>query len=268
LFMELDSDGTTVLDFERASSPIFLPGTPSTTIWSIVMDSTHSLLSTITKQTTQDCSKVFLVSLMRNFKPTHKSFLTLTFLLGLTISIIALSPDWLSGEQAFQRKASLKELQGSPTSFVKCGARRLSVCNLCVRGWRNELTQKSNPLRKPLPLWNQHPTVLLNLLPDQILNPLPFRNQLLNIRLNPLQNHRRNLLPKQHLNQLRNPLPKQHLNLLPNRLPNRLLIQRPNLPLNPHQSQRPYKERTNIKYRLRLVSPVQLHQHRIVYISR
>ena len=70
----------------------------------------------------QYCSKVCFVSLMRNFKPTHQFVLTLAFLFGQTISMIALSPDWFSGKQAFQRKASLKELQGSSTSFVKCGA--------------------------------------------------------------------------------------------------------------------------------------------------
>ncbi len=70
----------------------------------------------------QYCSKVCFVSLMRNFKPTHQFVLTLAFLFGQTISMIALSPDWFSGKKSFQRKASLKELQGSSTSFVKCGA--------------------------------------------------------------------------------------------------------------------------------------------------
>ena len=102
----------------------------------------------------QYCSKVCFVSLMRNFKPTHHIVLTLAFLFGQTISMIALSPDWFSGKQAFQRKASLKELQGSSTSFVKCGAssereseKRVIVDN---KHWRIPPTMSTTKQKRPL----------------------------------------------------------------------------------------------------------------------
>ena len=103
----------------------------------------------------QYCSKVCFVSLMSNFKPTHHIVLTLAFLFGQTIPMIALiSPDWFSGKKSFQRKASLKELQGSSTSFVKCGAssereseKRVIVDN---KHWRIPPTMSTTKQKRPL----------------------------------------------------------------------------------------------------------------------